>query len=91
MVIEVYYFGIRVHTETRDLCEELSCPVSEGDFVLSHTQTLPGITPPVSFTSENLNLLPSVLFFFFRHAEFSLTMNLSDVLGVLIRLCIAVI
>ncbi|XP_004291527.1 PREDICTED: putative phosphatidylglycerol/phosphatidylinositol transfer protein DDB_G0282179 [Fragaria vesca subsp. vesca] len=49
VVIEVYYFGVRVHTETHDLCEELSCPVSAGNFVLSHTQTLPGITPPGSY------------------------------------------
>lgn len=49
VVIEVYFFGVRVHTETHDLCEELSCPVSAGNFVLSHTQTLPGITPPGSY------------------------------------------
>ncbi|KAL6276631.1 putative phosphatidylglycerol/phosphatidylinositol transfer protein [Prunus yedoensis var. nudiflora] len=49
VVIEVYYFGVRVHTETHDLCEKLSCPVSAGNFVLSHTQTLPGITPPGSY------------------------------------------
>lgn len=49
VVIQVYYFGVRVHAETQNFCEKLSCPVSAGNFLLSHTQTLPGITPPVSF------------------------------------------
>ncbi|CAN6695275.1 unnamed protein product [Malus baccata var. baccata] len=49
VVIEVYYFGIRVHVETQNFCEKLSCPVSAGNFLLSHTQTLPGITPPGSY------------------------------------------
>ncbi|XP_048429367.1 putative phosphatidylglycerol/phosphatidylinositol transfer protein DDB_G0282179 [Pyrus x bretschneideri] len=49
VVIEVYYFGIRVHAETQNFCEKLSCPVSAGNFLLSHTQTLPGITPPGSY------------------------------------------
>ncbi|XP_010535725.1 PREDICTED: putative phosphatidylglycerol/phosphatidylinositol transfer protein DDB_G0282179 [Tarenaya hassleriana] len=48
--ISVSYFGIHVHTETHDLCEETSCPVSTGSFVLSHTQTLPSFTPPGSYT-----------------------------------------
>lgn len=51
VVIDVSYFGVHVHQEDHDLCEELSCPVAEGDFVLSHTQNLPGFTPPVSFIS----------------------------------------
>ncbi|KAF6169993.1 hypothetical protein GIB67_034385 [Kingdonia uniflora] len=50
VVIDVYYIGINVHTEKIDLCNETSCPVSSGDFVLSHVQTLPGITPPGSYT-----------------------------------------
>ncbi|KAB2606397.1 phosphatidylglycerol/phosphatidylinositol transfer protein [Pyrus ussuriensis x Pyrus communis] len=49
VVIKVYYFGVRVHTETRDFCEKLSCPVSACNFLLSHTQTLPGITLPGSY------------------------------------------
>ncbi|XP_044476037.1 putative phosphatidylglycerol/phosphatidylinositol transfer protein DDB_G0282179 [Mangifera indica] len=49
VVIDVSYFGVHVHQEDHDLCEELSCPVAEGDFVLSHTQTLPGFTPPGSY------------------------------------------
>ncbi|RVW72569.1 hypothetical protein CK203_060071 [Vitis vinifera] len=47
LVIDVSYFGWHIHSETHDLCEESSCPVSSGDFVISHTQVLPGFTPPV--------------------------------------------
>lgn len=48
LLIDVSYFGWHIHSETHDLCEESSCPVSSGDFVISHTQVLPGYTPPVS-------------------------------------------
>ncbi|CAN8255145.1 unnamed protein product [Cochlearia groenlandica] len=50
VVIQVSLFGIRIHTETHDLCEETSCPISPGNFVLSHSQTLPPITPPGTYT-----------------------------------------
>ncbi|XP_059625058.1 uncharacterized protein LOC132268254 [Cornus florida] len=50
LALQVSYFGVRVHTETHNLCEETSCPISGGKFVLSHTQTLPGFTPPGSYT-----------------------------------------
>ncbi|XP_061356856.1 uncharacterized protein LOC133301256 [Gastrolobium bilobum] len=46
LVIGVSYVGVPVHTETIDLCEEVSCPVTNGNFVITHTQTLPSITPP---------------------------------------------
>ncbi|KAB2034790.1 hypothetical protein ES319_D04G108100v1 [Gossypium barbadense] len=46
LVIEVAYFGWHIHSETHDLCDETSCPVSTGDFVVSHSQVLPGYTPP---------------------------------------------
>lgn len=49
LVIDVKYFFFYVHSETRDICGETSCPAT-GDFVLSHSQTLPGITPPGSYT-----------------------------------------
>ncbi|WVZ03564.1 hypothetical protein V8G54_024370 [Vigna mungo] len=49
VVIGVSYVGVPVHTENIDLCNEVKCPVSNGNFVISHTQTLPVITPPVSF------------------------------------------
>lgn len=48
MVIDVSYFGWHIHSETHDLCGETSCPVSTGDFLVSHSQELPGFTPPVS-------------------------------------------
>ncbi|KAF7823167.1 putative phosphatidylglycerol/phosphatidylinositol transfer protein [Senna tora] len=50
LVIEVSYFGVHVHSETHNLCEETSCPVAAGNFVLAHSQTLPAITPPGSYT-----------------------------------------
>lgn len=50
LVIEVSYFGFHIHTESHDLCEETSCPVSGGDFIISHSQVLPGYTPPGSYT-----------------------------------------
>ncbi|KAK4255308.1 hypothetical protein QN277_008322 [Acacia crassicarpa] len=50
LIIEVSYFGVHVHSETRDLCGEVSCPVAAGDFVIAHTQTLPSFTPPGFYT-----------------------------------------
>ncbi|KAG8373999.1 hypothetical protein BUALT_Bualt11G0085300 [Buddleja alternifolia] len=38
-----------VHNENHDLCKETTCPVSIGDFVLSHAVELPGIAPPGSY------------------------------------------
>lgn len=48
--LEVKFFGVTVHTESHNICEKTSCPISAGKFVLSHTQLLPGITPPGSYT-----------------------------------------
>ncbi|XP_038992827.1 MD-2-related lipid-recognition protein ROSY1-like isoform X2 [Hibiscus syriacus] len=59
-VIDVSYFGVHIHQETHSLCQETTCPVSVGNFVLSHNQVLPGFTPPVSFTN-------SVNFFYFEN------------------------
>ncbi|GMG98396.1 hypothetical protein Nepgr_000236 [Nepenthes gracilis] len=73
VLIDVSYFGVHVHTETHDLCEETSCPVSSGDFVLSHTQTLPGFTPPGIYTlkmemeNENKRQLSCIVFNFNIH------------------------
>ncbi|GAB4834150.1 hypothetical protein Ancab_032414 [Ancistrocladus abbreviatus] len=50
LVIDVAYFGWHVHSETHDLCTETSCPVSSGDFIISHSQVLPGFTPPGSYS-----------------------------------------
>lgn len=55
VVIDVSYFGVHVHTENHDLAEEISCPIAAGKFVLSHSQTLPGFTPPVSLILLDLN------------------------------------
>uniref|UniRef100_A0A5B6ZGZ0 MD-2-related lipid-recognition domain-containing protein n=1 Tax=Davidia involucrata TaxID=16924 RepID=A0A5B6ZGZ0_DAVIN len=70
LALEVSYFGIRVHTETHNLCKETSCPISVGKFVISHTQTLPGLTPPGSYTlkmkmeDENKHQLTCISFIF---------------------------
>ncbi|KAG6533002.1 hypothetical protein ZIOFF_006862 [Zingiber officinale] len=50
LIIDVNYFFFHVDHEEIDLCKETSCPVTTGDFVLSHHQTLPSITPPGSYT-----------------------------------------
>ncbi|KAL8129454.1 hypothetical protein V2J09_018609 [Rumex salicifolius] len=50
LAIDVAYFGWHVHSETHDLCTETFCPVSTGDFVIAHSQVLPGFTPPGSYS-----------------------------------------
>ncbi|XP_057498254.1 uncharacterized protein LOC130782839 [Actinidia eriantha] len=50
LVIDVSYFGFHIYSESHDLCGETSCPVSAGDFVISHSQELPGFTPPGTYT-----------------------------------------
>eukprot|EP00252_Welwitschia_mirabilis_P010007 TRINITY_DN2302_c0_g1_i1.p1 TRINITY_DN2302_c0_g1~~TRINITY_DN2302_c0_g1_i1.p1 ORF type:complete len:159 (+),score=25.03 TRINITY_DN2302_c0_g1_i1:192-668(+) len=47
--ILVYYLGIHIHTESHDLCSKTSCPIQRGSFVLTHSQSLPGITPAGSY------------------------------------------
>ncbi|XP_068650344.1 uncharacterized protein [Aristolochia californica] len=49
VTIDVYFFGIRIHEEIHKLCEETSCPIPAGNFVLSHSQSLPGYTPPGNY------------------------------------------
>ncbi|XP_022753727.1 putative phosphatidylglycerol/phosphatidylinositol transfer protein DDB_G0282179 isoform X2 [Durio zibethinus] len=49
-VIDVSYFGVHIHQENHELCEETSCPIAVGNFVLSHNEALPGFTPPGSYT-----------------------------------------
>lgn len=56
LVIDVSYFGWHIHSETHDLCDETSCPVSTGDFVVAHSQVLPGFTPPVSYIYIFINI-----------------------------------
>ncbi|KAB5552920.1 hypothetical protein DKX38_010231 [Salix brachista] len=48
MRVDVRYFGIPVYGQDHDLCEETSCPITSGNFVVSHSEELPGFTPPVS-------------------------------------------
>ncbi|KAK4749906.1 hypothetical protein SAY87_027355 [Trapa incisa] len=50
LVIDVSYFGWHIHSETHDLCAETSCPVTIGDFLVAHSQVLPGYTPPGSYS-----------------------------------------
>ncbi|XP_050383468.1 uncharacterized protein LOC126800196 [Argentina anserina] len=50
LVIDVSYFGWHIHSENHDLCSETSCPVSVGDFMVAHSQELPGYTPPGSYS-----------------------------------------
>ncbi|PWA72165.1 MD-2-related lipid recognition domain-containing protein / ML domain-containing protein [Artemisia annua] len=50
LVIDVSYYWFGVYSETSDLCDKTSCPVTTGDFDISHSQSLPGVTPPGSYT-----------------------------------------
>lgn len=43
--IDVFFYGVRVHTESHDLCTKTTCPIEQGSFVLTHSQSLPGFTP----------------------------------------------
>ncbi|CAA0837777.1 MD-2-related lipid recognition domain-containing protein / ML domain-containing protein [Striga hermonthica] len=52
LVIDVSYFGFHIRTENHNLCEETSCPVPAGDFKVTHTQELPGYTPPGSYSLQ---------------------------------------
>jgi hypothetical protein len=63
VIIDVSYFGLHVHTEKIELSEETPCPIEAGNFVLSHTQILPGYTPPVCLTLLDLNFFPYALTF----------------------------
>lgn len=47
--VDEHRFFLDFYYNPRDICGEISCPAT-GDFVLSHEQTLPGFTPPGSYT-----------------------------------------
>lgn len=79
-MIDVSYFGLRIHSETHDLCAETSCPISMGDFVLSHTQSLPGFTPPVSLLPCFFWVSIAALFFYLLCFKFP-SKNLFDESG----------
>ncbi|XP_071710380.1 uncharacterized protein [Rutidosis leptorrhynchoides] len=50
LVIDVSYYFFGVYSETSDLCTKTDCPVTTGDFAISHSQALPSVTPPGSYT-----------------------------------------
>ncbi|KAM0024684.1 putative sterol transport protein NPC2 [Helianthus debilis subsp. tardiflorus] len=52
LVIDVSYYFFGVYSETSDLCTKTSCPVTTGDFAISHSQSLPSVTPPGSYTLQ---------------------------------------
>ncbi|CAI9097569.1 OLC1v1034031C1 [Oldenlandia corymbosa var. corymbosa] len=69
LLIDVSYFGLHIHNENHDLCDETTCPVVKGDFVIAHSQVLPGYTPPGSYTlrmtlSDGKNQLTCINFDF---------------------------
>uniref|UniRef100_A0A0C9RG92 TSA: Wollemia nobilis Ref_Wollemi_Transcript_28510_871 transcribed RNA sequence n=1 Tax=Wollemia nobilis TaxID=56998 RepID=A0A0C9RG92_9CONI len=49
LTIEVFFYGVRVHTESHDLCTKTTCPVEQGAFTLTNSQSLPGFTPPGAY------------------------------------------
>ncbi|XP_062082476.1 uncharacterized protein LOC133788865 [Humulus lupulus] len=77
VVIKVSYYGLHVHTETHNLCEEISCPIAAGNFVLSHSQTLPAFAPPGSYTlkmtMEDKHQLLTCISFNFKISLFSVS------------------
>ncbi|OMO89042.1 hypothetical protein CCACVL1_08048 [Corchorus capsularis] len=57
-VIDVFYFGMHVDHEPYDFCEETSCPIPVGEFLISHHPEFPAISPPGSYLVE-MRLLSS--------------------------------
>ncbi|WZZ62528.1 hypothetical protein YC2023_062635 [Brassica napus] len=57
LVIEVSYFGWHIHSETHDLCDETNCPVAIGDFLVAHSQVMPGYTPPYNKTNRHVSVM----------------------------------
>ncbi|THG03296.1 hypothetical protein TEA_023227 [Camellia sinensis var. sinensis] len=49
LVIDVAYFGFHIYSEIDELCGKTSCPISAGDFLISHSQDLPGFIPPGTY------------------------------------------
>ncbi|XP_057505706.1 uncharacterized protein LOC130789000 [Actinidia eriantha] len=85
LVIDVSYFGVHIYSESHDLCGKTSCPISTGDFVISHSQELPGFTPPGTYTlvmtmeDGNNHLLTCITFDF--SIGFVASKHLISVLG----------
>ena len=55
LVIDVKYWIFSVYSETDDICTKTACPAT-AEFELSHSQTLPSITPPVRFCTFYVRL-----------------------------------
>ena len=47
VAVAVAFRGLPVYSETKDLCERTSCPVTKGPLNLSYDEYLPPIVPPV--------------------------------------------
>ncbi|KAL2316985.1 hypothetical protein Fmac_030861 [Flemingia macrophylla] len=70
LIYEISYGGIEgvAATFLHDLCEEASCPVPAGNFVLVHTELLPPVTPPgtynvkLTFKDHKEKLLTCIVF-----------------------------
>ncbi|KAL0338744.1 UNVERIFIED_CONTAM: hypothetical protein Sangu_1396500 [Sesamum angustifolium] len=79
LVIDVSYFGFHIHSEDHNLCAETSCPVTVGDFVVSHSQELPGITPPVShLVSSDFGITLSLVSDLLSSGSYTLKMTMVD-------------
>ncbi|KAH7300550.1 hypothetical protein KP509_24G067400 [Ceratopteris richardii] len=47
--LQVYYLGMRVHSEQDDLCVRTTCPISPGEFSIQSKEALPSYTPPGAY------------------------------------------
>eukprot|EP01018_Ginkgo_biloba_P035517 Gb_31579 [translate_table: standard] len=54
--LQVFFYGVPVHSESHDLCSKTSCPVKQGNFMLTNTQSLPGFTPPLKIVGVCINV-----------------------------------
>ncbi|KAL8517561.1 hypothetical protein ACS0TY_015716 [Phlomoides rotata] len=83
--IDVTYIWFHVRTEEHDLCKKTACPIPVGDFVVSHSQELPGYTPPGSYSLEmrmldgNKNELTCITFDFSIGFIADENLNLADI------------
>ncbi|GMP63409.1 hypothetical protein CsSME_00025119 [Camellia sinensis var. sinensis] len=83
LVIDVAYFGFHIYSEIDELCGKTSCPISAGDFLISHSLDLPGFTPLGTYTltikmeDGNKNQLTCINF------DFSIGFFVSDAVAAL--------
>ncbi|KAE9606228.1 hypothetical protein Lal_00024967 [Lupinus albus] len=70
LIYEISYAGVETPPATflHDLCQESSCPVPVGHFLLTHTELLPTVTPPgtynvkLTFKNQNEKQLSCIIF-----------------------------